>query len=222
MKRFGKGGTFLGTEALDETGRTGFLPSVVLMDQAGNYVPQIPLNLITGSGAGDGSVRLRVDAAQTSFFAKREYTLSVELNIANTFKQLIRFVSTGNFIVELLGVEIDAGALKMTTWSGGTPTGSFSALTPVAANTMSEGPSAPASTMTVSGTAAGATVALAGGSQIDVLRVVAANATAQASTVGETQDSYRGRAAGTYFALLENIGSGAVTGVFRIRWEQRA
>lgn len=222
MKRFGKGGTFLGTEALDETGRTGFLPSVVLMDQAGNYVPQIPLELITGIGVGDGSTRLRVDSAQSSFFDKREYTLSVELNIANTFKQLIRFVATDDFIVESLALEIDAGALKMTTWNGGTPTGTFSALTPVAANTMSEGPAAPASIMTVTGTDPSATVALTGGSPIDVLRIVAANATAQASTVGENQDSYRGRAAGTYFVFQENVGTGSVTGVFRIRWEQRA
>jgi|SRR6478736_1300431 len=222
MKRFGKGATFLGVEGLDSEGRPGFLPSTVARDESGNYVPAIPLNLITGSGVGDGSNRLRVDSAQTSFFGKREYTLSSELNIPATNKQLFRFVATDDFIVEQLSLEVDGGAARLTTWSGGTPTGTFSALSPVAANSMSEGPVAPAPIMTVATTGPGATVALVGGTQIDVLRVVAANATAQASTVGFTQDSYRGRAAGTYYALIENVGSGAVTGGFRIRWEQRA
>lgn len=221
MKRFGHGATFLGTESQDDVGRTGFLPSVVLMDQSGQYVPQIPLELMTGIGVGDGSTRLRVDAAQSSFFDKREWILSTELNIANTFKQLIRFVATDDFIVESLALNIDAGAVRMTTWAGGTPTGAFTALTPYAANTMSEGPVAPATIMTVSTTAPSATVALAGGTQIDVLRLVAANATAQSSTVGANQDTYRGRPAGTYYVLIENIGTGVITGVFSARWEQR-
>lgn len=221
MKRFGAGGTFLGDISTDDEGRTGFLPSVVLRDTAGNYVPQIPLNLITGIGQGDGSSRIRVDMAQTSFFAKREYVLALELNMAAGAKQLVRFVSTGNFIVNSLSLEVDAGGCRLTTWSGGTPTGSFSAVTPYAANTMTEGPVAPGATMAVSSTPADVAVALTGGTPIDVLRVVAANATAQASTIGQADDSYRGRPAGTYYVLLENIATGSVTGVFRIRWEQR-
>jgi len=194
---------------------------VMLFDPNAAYAPAIPVYLLTGIGQGDGAIRLRVDPASTGFFAKREYTLSVETNIPAGEKQLIRFVSTGNFIVTTLAMDIDAGATKLTTWSGGTPTGTFSDLTPRAANTMTEGPVTPAATMAVSATAPGGAVALTGGTQIDVLRIVAANATAQASTIGAHQDSYRGRPAGTYYVLMENIDGGATTGVFRIRWEQR-
>lgn len=194
---------------------------VMLFDSNSAYAPAIPLYLQTGIGQGDGSIRLRVDPAQTSFFDKREYTFSSEVSVPTSNKQLFRFVSTGDFIVNNLSLDVDANALRLTTWSGGTPTGTFSAATPIAANTMAEGPVAPASVMTVSLTAPGAGVALTGGTQIDVLRLAAANAAAQASTIGAAQDSYRGRAAGTYYIMLENIGSGAATGVLHIRWEQR-
>lgn len=197
---------------------------VVLVDETGNYVPAIPLSLITGIGEGDGSSRIRVDAAQSSFFDKREFYFEEEFNIPAGQRLLYQFISSSDFIVEIIDLVVDGGSVRLTTYGGGTPAGAFSARTPLPANTMAEGPPVNPSNVSLNRAGPGASpgVGLTGGTQKSVTRVVASNATAQAQSVGDTQDGYRGNPAGTYYALLDNFGSGAATGVFRLRWEQRA
>jgi len=194
---------------------------VVPFDNNGVYAPQIPYNLLTGVGAGDGASRIRVDVGQSGFFAKREYRIFQELNIPAGEKQLFRFVSTADFIVQEINLTLDNGSARLATYSGGTPTGTFTAMTAIPANSMSEGPVAPAQAVTVSRTASGASNAITGGTQLDVMRLLVSGATGQAQTVGVNVDSYRGAPAGTYYAMIENLDGGAISGVFRLRWEQR-
>lgn len=200
--------------------RTTPVPTIEV-DQTGNYAPAVPLNLITGSGQGDGSQRLRVDVGQTSFFAKREFRTFYELSIPNGQKQLFRFVTTANVIIEDISLVIDDGSARLSTYSGGTPTGTFVALPQFACNNMTEGPAAPASSVTSTRTDPGASVAIAGGAQLDIIRLVTAGSSAQAQSVGSSTDSYRGIAPGTYYVLIENFGTGSLAGVVRFRWEQR-
>ena len=62
---------------------------------------------------------------------------------------------------------------------------------------------------------------ITGGTLTDVLRVVAANSTAQQMTAGSSSDAQRGYPAGTYYYKLENIGTGTVTGTYHSLWEER-
>ena len=60
-----------------------------------------------------------------------------------------------------------------------------------------------------------------GGTVVEVVRVVAANSTAQQSTVGGSVADERGLPAGTYHLKLENISNGAAKGVYSLFWEER-
>ncbi|MNF03659.1 hypothetical protein D3C80_2030230 [compost metagenome] len=55
----------------------------------------------------------------------------------------------------------------------------------------------------------------------DIHRAVAANATAQQSTVGNIVGDERGVAAGTYYVKYENFGSGTATGTLWFFYEER-
>lgn len=61
---------------------------------------------------------------------------------------------------------------------------------------------------------------LSGSTVLDILRVVAANSTAQQTIVESGTFNERGIAAGTYYIKIENIGTGAVTGVIRAFWSE--
>ena len=52
-------------------------------------------------------------------------------------------------------------------------------------------------------------------------RARTANANAHASSVGGGISDERGIAAGTYYFVMTNLGSGAASGVFSARWEER-
>lgn len=162
--------------------------------------------------------RLRVDFAQTGFFLGTEGRTFKELNISAGATYVIRAVLTKDIILHSLSVVIDAGSLRVTTLVGGTEGGTFSENLPIInKNNMSDRPT-PLYTLTTSLTAGGTHT---GGTTLDVLRVVAANATAQQTSVGSQMSSERGIAAGTYYFKLENISSGSVTGVFSGWWEER-
>lgn len=108
----------------------------------------------------------------------------------------------------------------MATNIGGVPTGVFSETLPLLpANTMSGRPTpfyVPSITLTAVPTGG----SLAGGTDLDILRVKTAGNSQQGSSVGAGVSDERGVGAGTYYFILANLGNDAVTGVFRARWEE--
>ena len=95
----------------------------------GAAVPvSFPANLLTGTT----NPRLRVDVAETGFFEKREFRTYREFSqplstqIPNGQRVLMRFVSTLNFILMDLSIVGDNGQIRMVSYIGGTPSGTFS------------------------------------------------------------------------------------------------
>lgn len=162
--------------------------------------------------------RLRVDVAQTGFFESREFRSFKEFSIPATESYVIKFTSPIDFILFEQKLVVDAGAIRLTAVLGGTEGGTFSENLPIIGkNRMSTRPTpfyVPQVTISAGGTIAGGTV-------VEVVRVVAANATAQQQSVGSGQDSERGLPAGSYLLKLENIGNSTATGVYSLVWEER-
>jgi hypothetical protein len=176
-------------------------------------VAQPPAALLTGTS----KQRIRVDVGQTGFFEKREFEMFREFATATTATYILRVVAPVNFILHDLSLELEAGTARLATFSGGTPTGTFSETLPyVAANTMTETPPTYASQLVITAIPTGGT--LAGGSAIRVTRVKAADNSNFAASVGSTPDLVAGRAPGTYYLTLQLT---AAIGVLKARFEER-
>lgn len=173
-----------------------------------------------------GFERLRVDVAQTSFFEGREFRTFKELNIATGSTYVVKAVVPINIVLFGLDVNIEGGHLRLGTYVGGTEGGAYSETLPVFnANNMSSGIDR---RKNYSGSVYAAQVVLTaggthvGGTELDVVRVLASNATAHSQSVGAAPQDERGIAAATYYFRLLNLsGTDAITGTFKARWEER-
>ena len=183
------------------------------------YISTLPQELITGTGT-DPRPRLRVESDRTSFAEGREFRILKELNLAAGLAYLLRLVVPNDIIIRGLSADIDLGNLRVETLFGGTPSGTFSELPAVIpCNGMSTRPT-PFYTpqVTVSAVPTGGT--LTGGTTLGILRAKSSGALNAASTVGSSESDERGWGAGTYFLRFTNLSTDAVTGVFRMRWEE--
>lgn len=172
-----------------------------------------------------GFERLRVDVAQTSFFEGREFRTFKDLNVAAGATYVIKAVVPINIVLFGLDVALEAGAVRISTRTGGTEGGSFSETLPrFPANNMSLGKDhrkyngvayAPTVVITAGGTHNG------GGTELDVIRLKANSNTNQASSVGTPSSPERGVGAGTYYFLINNPSADTVVGTFKARWEER-
>lgn len=167
----------------------------------------------------EGYRRLRVDSGQTSFFTKNQWRTFKELSIPAGGTYIIR-VSVGvDTVLWNVGLTVDAGSVRFSTFSGGTPSVALNDTIPVIPkNTMFNGGLAQPTALN---TLAGGAATLTGGTQIDVARVVTSGATAQQITVGSSPFSERGVGTGTYYWVFNNFATGTATGVFSAYWEQR-
>lgn len=173
-----------------------------------------PLALITDGGTGP-SARLRVDVAQTGFFAGREFRTFKEWATPTTATYVIRATVPINIILFELGIHLDAGTARIETVVGGTPGGTFLEVLPIfPTNTMSERPLPIYSGQVV--LEAGGT--LTGGTVLDVLRAKTSDNSNFSASVGEGTGAERGVAANTYYY---RITLASATGVFAARWEER-
>lgn len=163
--------------------------------------------------------RLRVDIAQTGFFEGREFRTFYEFSIAAGQSAFIRVTVPLDIILHSFSASVDEGKLRVRSFVGSTPTGTFSTPLPVfPKNNMAERPSPiyiPQVQVATGGTG------LTGGTQLDVARIATSTATSQQTTVGLDIGSERGVAVGTYYYQLENFGSGVCTGVLSGWWEER-
>ena len=181
------------------------------------YISTLPQDLITGTGT-DPRPRLRVESDRTSFAEGREFRILKELNIAAGVAYLLRLVVPNDIVIRGLGADTDLGHLRIETLLGGTPTGTFSE-TPsiIPCNGMS---TRAAYTTQVAASAVPAGGALTGGTTLGILRVKSSGALSSASTVGGSESDERGWGPGTYYLRFTNLSTDAVTGVFRMRWEE--
>lgn len=181
-----------------------------------------PLELLTGTT----NQRLRTDNGQTGFFERRMWSLNYEFSTANPIAAtplVFRFVIPVNFIIHAHFLTVDQGGLTLRTYeaSQGTPGGTFgSPQILIAENRMTEAPEYAIQAQVVSG---GTFTPTGGQVPITPLRVRTAGATAQQSSVGNGTVSEKGRAAGTYYAVLSRMTgvSGDCTGVYTIVIEER-
>lgn len=166
----------------------------------------------------EGFRRIRVDSSQTSFFLGRQFYSFKELSIPAGQSYTIKLVLGVDSVFFDVHLAIDAGSVRMNTYAGGTPSGTFSETLPIIAKNTMSSRRTPLYSSVNSLTAGGS---VSGGTVYDTLRIVAANATAQQQTVGTGDFTERGRPAGTYYWTITNIGSGTVTGTFFTWWEER-
>lgn len=184
-----------------------------------------PFDLLTDGGSGPNR-RLRVDVGQTGFFGRRMWSLNYEFataNPINTTPLVFRFTIPVNFIIHAHSLSLDQGGITLRTYSAaqGVEGGAFSTThTPASENSMTEKAAYAFQTSIASG---GTFTPTAGQVPITPLRVRTANATAQQSSVGGEAVSEKGRAAGTYYAVLSRMTgvAGDCTGVYTIVIEER-
>lgn len=190
----------------------------------------IPDKLITDGGEGGGAPRLRVDPGSTGFFARREFRAFMAFDaglgtqIPTGRRVLLRAVTAVNTIFVGLAFDFDNGALRLTTYNGGTPTGTFNQTLPiVSTNSMTEKPAyTPVTVLTATAPGTSGTVSITGGTVIDLVRLKSANATASTTTISATSDNPRGVPAGvTFYLLIENISNGDAEGTIHLRFEER-
>lgn len=162
--------------------------------------------------------RIKVDPGQTSFHQGREFRTFYEFSIATGTSVYIQANVAIDTILYDVSCVVDAGSIRLSTYAGATGDGTFATPLPVLPKNTMTLRSTPfyvaQNTLFTGGT--GAT----GGTTIDRVRVVAANATAQQTSVGTKAFDQRGVGVGTYYWRLENFGSGTATGVFSSWWAE--
>lgn len=181
------------------------------------------LGLHYTSSPHSGFERVRVDAAQTSFFEGREFRTFKELDVAAGATYVLKVVTPVDLILNSLEVFIDGGEIRVGTYVGGTEGGTFSETLPIIpANRMASrrtgyggvgGYYDPQVVITAGGTHTG-------GTELDVIRLNSSSG-GQAASVGSAPFDERGVSAGTYYFRLTNAGGQSTTGTFKARWEER-
>lgn len=200
----------------------GEMPILWVSSQAA----MIPIfDLLTDKGNGP-TRRLRVDNGQTGFFGRRMWSLAHEFSSANpinTVPLVFRFVIPVNFIVHAHFLSVDQGGVTLRTYAAaqGVAGGAFSSsIAPTSENSMTEEEAYAFQATIDSG---GTFTPNVSERPITPLRVRTSGATAQQSSVGQGAVSEKGRAAGTYYAVLARMAgvSGDCTGVYNSVVEER-
>lgn len=172
------------------------------------------------------ATRIRVDPGQTGFFARRMWSLNYEFASTNPIAGtplVFRLIIPVNFIIHHHSLSVDQGGMTLRTYlaAQGTADGTFdTAYSVVSDNSMTEAPTYAFQAAIASG---GTFTPTEGQRPITPLRVRTAGATAQQSSVGGEAVSEKGRAAGTYYAVLARMTgvTGDCTGVYNLVIEER-
>lgn len=187
-----------------------------------HYAPWLRYTSDRHSGYG----RISIEEGRTAFEEGREFRIFKELNLAPSAIYVMKLVLPIDIVIYSATVEIESGQLRLSVVSGGTEGGSFSeTFTRFPANGMTPGRKRrndyngttyqPTVVITAGGT-------LTGGTETEVVRVKANNNTNAGSTVTPSSTDARGVAPGTYYFRFQNLsGVDTLSGVFRLRWEER-
>ncbi len=171
------------------------------------------------NGTKRGYRRLAVDVAQTGFFEGREFRSFIELNIAAGQTQVLKFIAPVDFILFEQSLVLDSGSIRFSASASGTPSGTFDTLLPIIGKNRMANRAQPYYEPQISIATGGQHT---GGTELEVVRLVAAGSTAQESSVGGIQSTERGLPAGTFYLRFQNFGNGAATGVYSLFWEERS
>lgn len=217
----GSSGRISGAKVADFNFKVNFGLFKKLVDMLdGTYservIAQPPFDLMTAGGTG-ANRRLKVDDDDTQFLNGRQARTFREFSIPTGQTLVLRITVPINLDLLEQSVELDAGSLRITNASGGTPGGTFSETLPVIGkNNRTDRPTplyVPQVTFEAGGTHTGGFI-------FDIHRAVAATATAQQRTVGNVIGDKRGVAPNTYYVRYENIGNGTATGTLWFIWEE--
>lgn len=185
----------------------------------------LPHDLYTSNA--EGYRRLRVDVGQTGFFRGKEARTFFEFSIPAGQVQTFKFTSPVNFILIEQSLAVDAGSVRFQAIgsAGATEVATFTTALPVIGKNRMTEREFPYYVPQVTINTHAAPVALnsdiTGGTVVEVIRVVAANSTAQRQSVSGGAQTERGLPAGNYYLRLHNFGTGAATGVYALVWEER-
>lgn len=172
--------------------------------------------------------RVRVDVAQTGFFEGREFRTFKELNIAGNALYVVRVVVPVKLILTGLELMLDNGFVRLGIYADGTPSGTFAETLPVfSTNRMTAG----VDHRTDYGVGADSVYAAqqvltaggghTGGTEIDVLRVKVATNNSSAASSPLSDSQVRGVPPGTYYFRFQSLNAETVSGMFKLRWEER-
>jgi len=190
-----------------------------------------PFDLLTDGGDGPNR-RMRVDQGSTGFYAGREfraqYEFSAENEAGNTSigagtTRLMRVTVPLNVILQTITLNVDAGAVRVSTWQGGSVTGGVwdtSAMPVFAKNNMSDRPT-PFYVSPLTFDIATAGTYNKDGTRFAVLRQRTASASGQTTSVAGRPDLPRGIPVSIFYILMDSIGTGAAQGTIEFEWEDR-
>jgi hypothetical protein len=157
--------------------------------------------------------------AEAAFFFGRRRHISKELNIPANQKLLVKFVVGVDALLRFFGATLDNGHARLTLYKGGTTSGVFSeTLTNLPTNWTEEVP-AYTSEVAVTATPAG-TPTISGAEFVAMLRIKTANQANSSQSVSGSLGAELGLGVATYYALIENIGTGSVEGILQARWDE--
>lgn len=183
-------------------------PAAVQLDSEIVQAVSLPLELMTDEGG--VNARIRVDNAQTGFFAGREFRVVRKITTPRTFR--FTFPTPAILFEQLLSVSV--GDVEMYAWSASnvTPSGVWTPVPIFPKNGVNLSYTGQA-TVDTGGTVAPINAEL----YRDYARVATSGATGQRFTVGGPQNSERYLAAGVYYVQLVGTGEAAYSAM----WEER-
>lgn len=188
----------------------------------------IPRGMITGDSADTG--RIRVDVGQTGFFEGREFRLNQPITIPSTDTDgtIIKFVSPIDFTLQLQTFIVDQDSLLFEAYreEQGVDSGTWNTNQyKLPNNGMASAPDYTPVIQVFDNTGVGSTGAFTpNANEIpkEIVRVVAANATAQRTSVGGSATKERGLPAGTYYLKFTNyLGAGQTEALYNLIYEER-
>lgn len=175
------------------------------------YPPKVLITDNNGSYA-----RLRVDVAQTSFFAGREFRTFLEFNIPTANTLVIKIVAGCNTVVQQIAADLTLAQIKFELRVGGTEGGAFNTALPVFKTNQMTTASDYSSQVTL---AYGGTHT--GGTLVDVFEAISGSNVNKAVVQSVTESLPVGFPAGTYYIKLINTDGANALGILKLRWEER-
>ena len=179
------------------------------LDADGNMCQGFPNKFYTD--ANGPNARLRVDQGSTSFYAGREFRTFQQFTLAPAASVAVRVITPINIILLNASFSSEGSSLEVQLRVGGIAAGPWTPMPILRKSTMTSTPVI-ATQLTIDYDGAHA-----GGTLIDVLRVVAGNKTSSQTGVG----SERGVGPGTYYYVLTNVGNQQSTVIMSGEWEER-
>lgn len=150
----------------------------------------------------------------TSFLEGRDFRAFKELDISNGETLCLEIVVPVNIYLNRVVLDIDGGHARYSSLAGATSTGASAPLPTVfPTNQRSD------AGVYTRGLMPSIVDGVTGGIELDVARVKTGQSNQRASVL-EDAVGKRGYPAGTYHLIIENIGTGDVTGVFYAHWAE--